>query len=159
LAAAAAAALPDDREEAARLLRVSLAADWPAADLLDLLPMQAAARPDDESFGVWVMIERESATVVGDIGFVGSPGPDLTVEMGYSVIPDRRRRGYATEAACLLVDWVMAQPRVAVVVAGCDVENVPSIRVLEHVGFVRTEETNKEIRWRLRRDPRDTLER
>jgi ribosomal-protein-alanine N-acetyltransferase len=98
---------------------------------------------------VWVIIERETETVVGDIGFIGPPGVDATVEIGYSVIPDRRRRGYATEAARALVDWVLREPGVREVVAGCDNENVPSIRMLERLGFARTGETNGQIRWRL----------
>ena len=68
LPSAAAGALRDDRETAARLLGVALPPEWPQADLLDDLPLQAAAAGGDERFGVWVMIERESTTVVGDIG-------------------------------------------------------------------------------------------
>jgi ribosomal-protein-alanine N-acetyltransferase len=151
LPATAADALPDDREAAARLLGVTLSAEWPQADLLDVLPRQAAANPNEEPFGVWVIIERESATVIGDIGFTGPPGADRTVEIGYSVTPDRRGRGYATEAARALVDWAFGQPQVGVVVAGCDMENVTSVHILERIGFVRTEETNGQLRWRLQR--------
>lgn len=149
LPAAAAGALPEDRETAARLLGVALPVEWPQADLLDALPLQAAASPTDEPFGVWMIVERESAAVVGDIGFMGPPGADRTVEIGYSVIPDRRGRGYATEATRALVHWALGQPRVEMVVAGCDRENAPSIRILERIGFVRTGEMNGQLRWRI----------
>ena len=43
--------------------------------------------PSDECFGIWVMIERGSQSVVGDIGFMGPPDTDGSVEVGYSVIP------------------------------------------------------------------------
>jgi ribosomal-protein-alanine N-acetyltransferase len=133
------------------VLGVALAADWPQADLLDVLPVQAAIGPDEECFGVWVMIERDSATVVGDIGFLGVPGADGSVEIGYSVIPERRGRGYATEAARALVDWALDQPGVTVVVAGSDNDNVASIRMLERIGFARTGEAEAQIRWRKTR--------
>ena len=94
------------------------------------------------------MIERESGSVVGDIGFLGPPDGDGCVEVGYSVIPDRRRRRYASEAARALVDWALREPGVKVVVAGCDSGNVPSIRTLERLGFRRTGEANRQIRWR-----------
>ena len=149
LPAAVAQVLPHDRETAARLLGLRLPVEWPQADLLDVLPIQAAAGSQDEAFGVWVMIERESETVIGDIGFTGPPGEDGSVEVGYSVIPDRRGRGYATEAARVIVDWALAQPRVRAVVANCSRENVPSIRVLERIGFVSTGETDGQFRWRL----------
>ena len=146
---AAARALPDDRETAAEILGVTLPPEWPQADLLDVLPLHAALGPNDARFGVWVIIECETQTVVGDIGFVGPPGADSTVEIGYSVIPDRRRRGYATEAAHALVDWALRQPGVRAVVAGCDKENVASIVTLERLGFARTGEMSGQLRWRL----------
>ena len=155
LPAAAARALPDDRGTAARLLGAALSPDWPQADLLDLLPSQAAAARGEQRFGVWVITERESKMVVGDIGFVGPPGEDGSVEIGYSVIPDRRGRGYATEATRALVDWALQQPEVDSIVAGCDDGNVPSIRVLERSGFVRTSATDGQLRWRLGSAQRD----
>ena len=89
-------------------------------------------------FGVWVIVERATGTVVGDIGFMGPPDDRATVEIGYSVVPDRRRRGYATEAARAMVGWALRRPDVNAVVAGCDEDNVASIRTLERTGFDRT---------------------
>lgn len=105
-----------------------------------------------ECFGVWVMIERDSGTVVGDIGFFGPPDDGGVVEVGYSVIPDRRRRGYATEAARAIVGWALSQPGVDVVVASCGSGNGPSIRMLERLGFQRSGSADGQIRWRY--DPR-----
>ena len=148
LPARAAAALPEDREAACRALGSRLCAEWPDPHLHGVLRRHAGASPDTECFGVWVMIERCSASVVGDIGFRGLPDDAGTIEVGYSVIPSRRRRGYATEAASALVRWAASQPSVDVIVAGCDPNNVPSISILERVGFRRTGEANGEIRWR-----------
>jgi ribosomal-protein-alanine N-acetyltransferase len=131
------------------MIGAQLAADWPAADLLDVLPMQAAASPETARFGVWVIIERHTSTVVGDIGFFGPPGVDQTVEVGYSVVPDRRERGYATEAARALLGWALAQPGISTVVAGCEPTNLPSIRTLERLGFVHVEPVGDQLRWRL----------
>jgi ribosomal-protein-alanine N-acetyltransferase len=148
LPAQAAASLPEDRKGASRIIGATLPAEWPQPDLLDVLPLQAAAPPGEECFGVWVMIERDSGSVVGDIGFVGPPDESGSVEVGYSVIPDRRRRGYATEAARAIVEWALSQPGVEMIVAGCDSDNAPSIRTLERLGFRRTDEANGQIRWR-----------
>jgi RimJ/RimL family protein N-acetyltransferase len=151
---AAAGALPDDRETAARVIGATLAPEWPHRDLLDVLPLQAAAAPPEEHFGVWVMIERETQRVIGDLGFLGPPAADGTIEIGYSVISNRRRRGYATEAARALVDWALRQPGVRAVVAGCDKENAASIRTLERLGFSRTGETDGQLRWRIEKGSR-----
>ena len=148
LPAAAAAALPDDREKAAELLGATLPPAWPQSELLDVLPMQAAAEPDQERLGVWVMVERETNEVVGDVGFMGPP-EDGVVEIGFGVIPDRRRRGYATEAAEALVDWALRERGIRSVSARCDADNEASMRVLERVGFARTGEADGQIRWHI----------
>jgi ribosomal-protein-alanine N-acetyltransferase len=126
-----------------------LADGWPLPDLLDVLPLQAGASPEAEPYGVWVVIERSSGTIVGDAGFTGPPAADETIEVGYSIVADRRGRGYATEAVRALVEWALRQPDVTAVVAGCASDNTPSIRVLERVGFMRTDPNGDELRWRL----------
>lgn len=148
LPAHAAAALPEGREEVCRALGARLDAAWPDLGLLGVLRRQADMSAETECFGVWVMIERDGDCVVGDIGFHEPPDEAGTIEIGYSVIPSRRRRGYTTEAANALVEWALSQPSVRVVVAGCDLENEPSIRTLERVGFHRSGEVNGELRWR-----------
>ncbi|MBA2721246.1 MAG: GNAT family N-acetyltransferase [Chloroflexi bacterium] len=150
LPATAAAALPDDRATASRVLVAALPDAWPQADLLDVLPMQAAAEPDDERFGIWLMIERETNTVVGDIGFLGPPDGGR-VEMGFSVIPDRRRRGYATEAALALGDWVLGEPGIDELVARSEVANEASAKTLAGTGFFREDERGGVISWRRAR--------
>jgi [ribosomal protein S5]-alanine N-acetyltransferase len=145
---AVAAVLPGDRAAAQALLGATLPADWPQGDLLDVLPLQARSSGRAADFGVWVLIERATQTVVGDAGFKGLPA-DGVVEIGYSVIPDRRRRGYASEAAAALLGWARDQEHVETVIAACDRENVASIRTLERLGFARTGMDGDEIRWQL----------
>ena len=149
LPAAAARALPADRETSARLLGAGLPAEWPQVDLLDVLPLQGVATAETLPYGVWVLIERSSRTVIGDAGFMGPPGTHETLEIGYSVIPDRRGRGYATEAVRALVGWAFDQPGVNAVAAGCAADNTPSIRLLERVGFERIGREGDQLRWRL----------
>ena len=136
----AARALFADRAAAARLIGAALPQDWPQPDLRDL--------PSREPpYGIWAMVERSTQTVVGDAGFHGPPGPDGTVELGYSVLPFRRRRGYATEAARALAAWALAQPGVSAVVARCEPGNAASIGTLERAGFTRTGEAGGLLVW------------
>ncbi len=148
LPAEAARALAGDRALAGRLVGAELAPDWPLPDLLDVLPLQTAG---GERFGVWTIVERATRTVVGDVGFVGPPDEGGTVEIGYSVVPSRRGRGYAAEAAQALVEWALGQAGVDAVVAGCAPDNAASVRTLERIGFERTERAHGEIRWRFGR--------
>ena len=148
LPAAAAKALPGDRATAAGLLGAALAPDWPLPDLLDVLPSQAAAEADSERFGVWAIVESASQTVIGDAGFMGPPGPDRSLEIGFSLVPDRRRKGYAGEAVRALVPWALRQPGVSAVDARCDPANVASVRVLERAGFSLIGEEAGKLHWR-----------
>lgn len=150
LPAAAAAALPDDRRAAVAIIGATLPDAWPQVDLLDVLPMQAAAQPEDEVRGVWLIIERDTGNVVGDIGFLG-PAAGGAVEIGFSVIPDRRRRGYATEAARTFIDWAFRDPRIREVTARSDPENEASARVLAAAGFSRLGVKGGLVEWRRRR--------
>ena len=149
---AAAAALPGDRDGAADLIGAKLPDDWPQPDVLGVLPRHAKLEEGSMHFGVWVIIERASGMVVGDIGFHGPPSDERTVEIGYAIVPSRRRRGYATEAAGAIAGWALRQPEIDTVVAGCDPENVSSIRTLERAGFERTDEADGQLRWRRARD-------
>jgi ribosomal-protein-alanine N-acetyltransferase len=144
----AAAGLPDDRAGVERALAAQLSPEWPDPSLFGVLARHASGPADAERFGVWVIIERRSATVVGDIGFHGPPDDEGVVEIGYSVVPSRRRRGYANEAAAALVAWARAEPGVRGLVAGCEPGNLASIATLERAGFQRTGEANGELRWR-----------
>ena len=157
LAAAAAAALLDDRPTAGRLIGASIPPTWPQDDLLDVLPMRAAASPGDEGFGIWLIIERATIAIVGDIGFLGPPDRGI-VELGFSVIPEQRRRGFATDATRALVRWALREPGVLGVIARSDIDNVASIRVLEAAGFGRTGDADGRILWRLDQTPERDLD-
>lgn len=143
---AAAALLPRGRAAAAELIGAELDRDWPQPDLLDILPRQAAPGAG-AAYGVWTVVERATRTVVGDAGFHGPPDERGVVEIGYSVVPSRRRRGYAGEAVASLVAWARTQPGVTSVVAGTVPGNEASERVLERLGFLRSEVRDGENRW------------
>jgi len=149
LSPAAAAALPDGRDEAARLIGARLPPAWPGRAVLGrAIPMQAKARQDEARFGIWVIVRRDIGVVVGDIGFFGPPRQGA-VEVGYSIVPEHRRQGYMTEAGTALVHWARSQAEVDTVLARCDEDNQASIRTLERLGFTRTGQTGGQIQWRF----------
>ena len=66
---------------------------------------------------------------VGAAGFHGSPDADGMVEVGYSVDPDFRRRGYARAAMQVLLDRAVAHPDVRVLRATISPDNEPSLNL------------------------------
>jgi len=147
LPAAAAAALPTDRAGAARILDAALDPDWPLDDIAGNLRLRSVAPLSGEPLGVWAVIERETGLVIGEVGFEGHPAAG-TIELFFSIVPSRRRRGYATEAARALVGWAFEQASVSHVVARCQPHNVPSIGTLERAGFHLVGEESGLLHWR-----------
>jgi ribosomal-protein-alanine N-acetyltransferase len=143
-------ALERDRAGAGRLVGAVVPDGWPDPELAELLPRYAAGLRDDPSllgFGIWLAVERAGHALVGSAGFMGRPAEDGSVKLGYGVQPAHRGQGYATESARALVDWALGQEGVRLVVADCERDNAPSIRVLEQVGMRRTGKRGTLVTW------------
>ena len=66
------------------------------------------------------------------------------LEIGYSLVPDERGKGYGTEALEIMVDYLFLSKEVTRIQAETDLRNLASQKILEKVGF------NKE--WILRKN-------
>ena len=96
-----------------------------AADALSLAPRFAVEPLDAHG-------------AVGVVGHYVSHPVLETVEVWYLIgEPSARGQGYGREAVGLLVDHVFATSSVERVGITCDVENVPSVRLAEGLGFRR----------------------
>ncbi len=88
----------------------------------------------------WYAVTRTSegrrGALVAGAGFLGPPAGG-SVEIGYSVVPAARGRGYATEIVGALLAYAFGQPGVREVVAHTSDDNVASTRVLLRCGFSR----------------------
>ena len=82
----------------------------------------------------WLITMSEGGYVAGMIDFRLTA---CRAEVGYVLAQRYWGRGFMTEAAGAVVEWVIAQPEIHRVWATVDLENVASQRVLEKVGMVR----------------------
>ena len=73
--------------------------------------------------------------LVGAGGYLGPPDPSGVVEIGFSILSEWQRRGYASEIVEALVTHAFAQPGVTQVIAHTTVSNVASVAVLTRCGF------------------------
>lgn len=92
-------------------------------------------------FGMWVVIEKESGTLIGRVGFGIADYLEVPeVDMGYLIGEKYRRRGYAEEASRAALDYagrVLELPQVS---AYIDRENLVSLHLIEKLGFHRIKE-------------------
>jgi len=105
------------------------------------------ANPDGVGWGAWYFLHRVSSSrvssgrehgelrAVGLGGFTGKPTSAGVVEIGYSIVPECHRFGFAPEAVRALVAWAFAHREVKRVTAQTLPALRPSIRVLEKCGF------------------------
>lgn len=131
----------NDRGGFARLLDAMVPDNWPPDSIADALPFFVEgleAAPDCVGWFNWYALTKGTRgavpVLIASGGFKGPP-QNGTVEIGYSVLPQFQRRGYATELVGGLVRWAMEHSDVARVVAETERTNLAAMRVLIKAGF------------------------
>jgi RimJ/RimL family protein N-acetyltransferase len=81
-------------------------------------------------------IEKKDGTKVGWIThfYVLHPAGRL-LEIGYGMLPNERGKGYCSEAASIMVDYLFLTKETMRIQAVADVRNLASQKVLEKTGF------------------------
>src|SRR5262249_24114593 len=119
-----------NRVEFGRLLNAEVPANWPPKSITDAIPTflkWLEAEPDHVGWYNWYSLANN--TLIGSGGFMGPPKGGMA-KVGYSVLPQYQRRGFATEMVAALVDWAFANPEVRTICAETEWENRASVRVL-----------------------------
>jgi len=146
----------DDAASLARALGVTIPDNWPVenydADPLVFSLKALDENPDAEPWLLRYYIERESNTLVGFGGGCGLPVAGAWT-IGYSVLPQFRRRGYASEATEALIAEAFTHPEVERIIAETYPELIGSIGVMQKNGLVFVGPGNGErvIRYERRR--------
>jgi len=136
--AESARAAVEDVRRLEELTQAFASPNWPLPDMRDLLPVIRTMLADNPDLRQWggMMVLRHDRRIIGDAGFHGPVDGHGTIEIGYSVVPEERGKGYASESVRALVAWGFAQPNVRRIIGRCELDNTASRRVLEKAGFV-----------------------
>jgi len=82
------------------------------------------------------IIEKKDGTRIGYmVHWIVQPSKH--VEIGYSMLPSERGKGYCSEAVQIMVDYLFLSKDIVRIQAGTDVRNKASQKVLENTGFVK----------------------
>lgn len=124
------------------LVGATVPVSWPPMYLdTAALEFTLARLEEDPNQAEWwlhfAVLRGDSAarTLVGTCGYTGPPSTDGTVEVGYSIVEDHQRNGYATEAVRGMVSHAFALPAVRRVIADTLPELEASIGVVLKCGF------------------------
>ncbi len=154
------ALIAGDRSAAGRLAGFRVPADFPNAGALKLVRYRRDQIANDASWAPWslrAIVVRQTGAMVGYVNFHGPPGVNDTatpnaVELGWTVFPSHRKKGYATETARALMDWAATKHGIRRFVSSTRPDNMPSLRVHDKLGFARTGQVvDGEIIFELRR--------
>lgn len=126
--------------------------NWPSEDIISAFPYfeQKMKSKQIKGFDIWMIIKKDSGTIIGDIGFKGEPNELGEIEIGYAIVKDERCKGYCFEAVQALINWAFKHEKVKCIKAECLIDNMPSKRVLEKVGMTELKRDNKFIYWEVR---------
>ena len=93
-------------------------------------------RYGDPAFYSWA-IDR-NGELAGTIGAYDYDAAASSIEVGFSIAEPSWGKGYASEALCAVLRYLVDDERIAQVRAWCASDNVGSRRVLEKCGMVLT---------------------
>ena len=125
---------------------------WPDSDVLETLPkiIFNLSKVDlPTGFESWMVIKKDTLEIIGDIGFKGFNFEENTIDIGYGIIEEERRKGYAKEAMSELINWAFSNEIVKEITARCLLENTNSINLLTKFNFRKVKMENKMIYWKL----------
>jgi RimJ/RimL family protein N-acetyltransferase len=93
--------------------------------------------PPGQEWYLRAIVREQDDAVIGHCGFHGPPQVVGRAEIGYTIFPEYRDNGYATEATRGLIEVARENGSTAVF-AAVSPNNPSSIRVVEKVGFLQT---------------------
>ncbi len=138
------AILDGDWARATRMLSAGIPQEFQAEDWQWLTgrPDKAEADPEVMAWLPRMLVLRDATgqvggerVVVGEAGFHGPPDDDGRVEIGYMMVTQYRRRGFAEEAVRALIGWAAAAHGVTRIRACISPQNSPSLNLIRKVGF------------------------
>ncbi|WP_282454610.1 GNAT family N-acetyltransferase [Flavobacterium pygoscelis] len=133
-------------------LKLNRAFGWPDAEVLETLPkiidnLSRVEKPT--GFESWMIIKKENYEIIGDLGFKGFNPHDNNIDLGYGIIEEEQKKGYALEATNELIAWAFLNPIVKEITARCLMENEASIHLLKKLNFKIIKQDKEMIYWCL----------
>ncbi len=126
----------------AHALVCEVPAQWPPdtwePHVFDWIREQYRRSPEQAAWQRYILLRRQYdlPLLIGAAGAFTPQPTDTDAEIGYSILPDYQRKGYATEAVQAIIQLLRVDPRIANVIAHTFPARPASIRVMEKCGLL-----------------------
>lgn len=135
------------------ILNLKKGKSWPDEDVLDTLPriinnLNKVEYPT--GYESWMIIKKDTSEIIGDLGFKGFNSQEENIDLGYGIIKEERRKGYAEEAVSEIIKWAFSNKIVKEITASCLTANVSSVNLLNKFNFIQLKTEDDMIYWNLR---------
>lgn len=127
---------------------------WPDADVMETLPKiinNLSLVDAPTGFESWMIIKQDTSEIIGDAGFKGFQADTASIDLGYGIIQEERRKGYAREAATALIQWAFTNDVIKIITAKCLPDNTGSVHLLQQLNFTEKHRDDTLIYWSLMR--------
>jgi|694.fasta_scaffold00355_21 RimJ/RimL family protein N-acetyltransferase len=89
----------------------------------------------NNGFGLYLVLIKSTKTPIGICGLVKRDGL-LIPDLGFAILPEFEKKGFATEAANAILFWAKDQLKLTEVCAITTAINRKSLQVLENIGMI-----------------------
>ena len=90
---------------------------------------------EPETWFQFVIIEKETQKIVGDLGIHFFDSENRQVEIGCTLNKEFQKKGYATESVKRVIDYLFKELNKHRIITSIDPDNKNSIRLVERIGF------------------------
>lgn len=92
----------------------------------------------------WSIFLKETKEVIGQVS-AQEKGEDITIrDVGWFIDPKYQGKGYATEAAKAMIDYIFNEVEINEISSGAVKDNTASCRIFEKLGFTKIGEADEE---------------
>ena len=110
--------------------------------------MKKLAKAKNPDVFCWSIILKETNECIGQITVQEKEGyPSDIRDIGWFINPKYQRKGYASEAAQKVIDYMFQEVGIKKILTGAAIANPASWRLMEKLGFKRLTHQNKFVKY------------
>jgi ribosomal-protein-alanine N-acetyltransferase len=125
--------------------------EWPENDLKEAFPVfiELLKKNGNDGFNMWLIIEKKNNLIIGSAGYIGKPDNEGNIEIGFGIIPSKRKNGFCNESVKALLKWGLSHDEVNGIIARCEKSNIASKKTIMKLGFEFLNEKDDLLTWKL----------